>query len=146
MASGWDVVQFLGAVKIAESDEKEDKIAAGYYIGQSGQRLVAETHGQVGNPRGWHRYRGEVRLGAPDTLNHWLESTAVAQTGDADAMVLEEYETGCGHRQVDLGQANGFVGNVGWESQTPAAWWSNECSMPELQYKRSAWRRCHGKR
>lgn len=123
MAPGWEVAQLLGVVRTVESNgEEEDMADTGNYIGQqqNDSERLAEMNAQLDRAlRGWYRYLGltgpvaAVRLGAPDTPRHWLESIAVAQTGEANSMVLDDSETGRGHRHAGLEQANGFAGNVG---------------------------------
>lgn len=123
MAPGWEVAQLLGVVRTVESNgEEEDMADTGNYTGQqqNDSERLAEMNAQLDRAlRGWYRYLGltglvaAVRLGAPDTLRHWLESIAVAQTGEANSMILDDSETGRGHRHAGLEQANGFAGNVG---------------------------------
>lgn len=127
MVPGWEVAQLLDVVHTADSDGEEEEEQEGMvddtgYIGpqKNDSERLAEMKAQLDSAlRGWHRYLGltgpvaAVRLGAPDTLRHWLESIAVAQTGEANSMVLDDSETGRGHRHAGLEQANGFAGNVG---------------------------------
>lgn len=142
MAPGWEVVQLLDVARTVESNgEEEDEegmVDTGVDTGYIGQQQndserLAEMNAQLDRAlRGWYRYLGltgpvaAVRLGAPDTPRHWLESIAVTQTGEANSTVLDDSETGRGHRHAGLEQANGFAGNVGYKSQT---WWSSDC-MP----------------